>query len=120
MTRFAVLNRNSEFRALYHRGKSQVNPALVTYARRNNQGITRVGITVGKKVGGAVQRNRCRRIIREAYRELLPKVSNGWNIVFVARKKTQFLKSTHIKGIMEEHLKNLGVLKNEKNSNSAN
>lgn len=111
MTRFAVLNRNADFRALYRRGKTQVNAALVTYAIKNRQGITRAGITAGKKIGGAVRRNRCRRIIREAYRELLPRINDGWNIVFVARRKTYYMKSSQIKQIMESQLKALGVLK---------
>ena len=56
MARFAVLNRNGEFRALYHRGKSQVHPALVTYVRKSRTGYPRMGITTGKKVGcGAAQ-----------------------------------------------------------------
>lgn len=108
--RFAVLNRNGEFRTLYQRGKSQVHYALVTYVRKNRQGYPRAGITTGKKVGGAVQRNRCRRIIREAYRELLPRIEGGWDIVFVARQRTLECKSTQVKRIMEAQLKTLGVL----------
>lgn len=111
MARFASLNRNTDFRTLYYRGKSQVDAALVTYAKRNREGVTRVGITVGKKIGGAVRRNRCRRVIREAYRALLPRVNRGWDIVFVARRRTVFLKSTEIRQIMESQLKALGVLK---------
>lgn len=111
MARFASLNRNTDFRTLYYRGKSQVDAALVTYAKRNREGVTRVGITVGKKIGGAVRRNRCRRVIREAYRALLPRVNRGWDIVFVARRRAVFLKSTEIRQIMESQLKALGVLK---------
>ena len=109
--RFAVLNRNGDFRALYHRGKSQVHSALVSYVRKNRTGSCRVGITAGKKVGGAVARNRCKRVIREAYRLLLPRIEGGWDIVFVARKRTCELKSTKIHQIMEAQLKALGVLK---------
>lgn len=111
MARFASLNRNTDFRTLYYRGKSQVDAALVTYAKRNREEVTRVGITVGKKIGGAVRRNRCRRVIREAYRALLPRVNRGWDIVFVARRRAVFLKSTEIRQIMESQLKALGVLK---------
>jgi ribonuclease P protein component len=111
MARFASLNRNTDFRTLYYRGKSQVDAALVTYAKRNREEVTRVGITVGKRIGGAVRRNRCRRVIREAYRALLPRVNRGWDIVFVARRRTVFLKSTEIRQIMESQLKALGVLK---------
>lgn len=107
---FAVLNRNGDFRSLYQRGKSQVHPFLVTYARKSRRGYPRCGITTGKKVGGAVQRNRCRRIIREAYRTLLPRVEGGWDMVFVARQRTLDCKSTDVERIMEAQLKVLGVL----------
>lgn len=59
MTKFAVLHTNKDFRTLYYRGKSQVHPGLVTYVRRNRLGIPRAGITASKKLGNAVQRNRC-------------------------------------------------------------
>lgn len=110
MTQYAVLNRNGDFLALYHRGKSQVHSALVVYVRKNRLGVPRAGITTGKKVGGAVQRNRCRRIIREAYRELLPRIEGGWDLVFVARQRTCEMKSTKICRIMEKQLKALGVI----------
>lgn len=111
MARFAVLNRNGDFRALYHRGKSQVHPVLVTYARKNRTGHPRMGITAGKKVGCAVRRNRCRRVIREAYRALLPQIAGGWDLVFVARHRTGECKSTRIQRIMEDQLKALGVIR---------
>ena len=53
---------NKDFRTAYYHGGSQVHPALVTYVRKNRLGVTRVGITTGKKIGSAVARNRCRRV----------------------------------------------------------
>lgn len=88
MAKFAVLNCNKDFRTLYYRGKSQVHPGLVTYVRRNRLGDAPAGITTGKKVGNAVRRSRCRRVIREAYRGLLPSIQGGWDFVFVARGRT--------------------------------
>lgn len=117
MTRFAVLNRNGDFRALYHRGKSQVHPALVTYARRSRTGFPRAGITTGKKIGCAVRRNRCRRVIREAYRALLPRIEGGWDLVFVARRRTGEIKSAKLQQIMESQLKALGVLRSDGRGN---
>lgn len=110
MTKFAVLNMNKDFRTLYYRGKSQVHPLLVTYVRRNRLGHPRAGITTGKKVGKAVQRNRCRRVIREAYRSLLPEIRGGWDFVFVARGRTCSAKSTDVRRVMEAQLKKAGVL----------
>lgn len=106
-----MLNLNRDFRTLYHRGKSQVGSGLVSYVRKNRLGYCRAGITTGKKVGGAVRRNRCRRIIREAYRQLLPRIEGGWDIVFVARQRTGDMKTPQIMRGMEAQLKKLGVLK---------
>lgn len=113
MTRIETLHRNTDFRTLYYRGRSQVNAGLVTYARKNGSKghrPARMGITVTKKVGTAVQRNRCRRIIREAYRQLLPQIPSGWDFVFVARTRTLKMKSTEVQRVMEGHLKKLGVI----------
>ena len=107
---FPVLNQNKDFKALYYRGKSQVHPLLVTYVRKNRLAETRVGITVSKKAGTAVKRSRCRRVIRAAYRELKCDVCAGYDIVFVARTRTAFVKSGEVKKAMEAHLKALGVL----------
>ncbi len=108
--KLTVLNTNKDFRTLYYRGKSQVHPALVTYVRKNRLGVPRVGITTGKKLGKAVKRNRCRRVIREAYRSLLPRIKGGWDLVFVARTRTAALRSTDIARIMEAQLIKAGVL----------
>ena len=56
--KYRVLNKNREFTRLYARGKSYVHPHLVLYVAKNRLGVTRVGLTATKKVGGAVQRNR--------------------------------------------------------------
>lgn len=110
MAKFAVINTNKDFRTLYYRGKAQVHPVLVTYVRKNRLGYPRAGITTGKKLGGAVQRNRCRRVIREAYRLLLPQICGGWDIVFVARTRTLHSKSTAVGAVMAQQLRTAGVL----------
>lgn len=112
MATWTTLCENKDFRTLYYRGKSQVHPALVCYVRKNRLGVPRVGITTGKKLGGAVQRNRCRRVIREAFRPLLPQVG-GVDIVFVARIRTLQYKSTELYPIMKKQLDALGALHHE-------
>ena len=106
------LKLNSDFRRAYGRGKSYSDPALVTYVLRNNRaGVCRVGITTSKKIGNAVVRNRCRRVITAALNDIYSDISGGCDIVFVARYKTGRLKSTEIKRIMQKHLKSAGVVK---------
>lgn len=82
----ASLKLNHIFRRLYHTG-GQANSCLVVYARKNRLGINRVGVTVSKKLGKAVIRNRVRRRIREAYRLNEEKFCPGWDIVIVARSR---------------------------------
>ena len=105
-----VLRQNTQFRAAYYRGKSKTDPLLIVFVRKNRQPLTRVGITTGKKVGNAVMRSRCRRVIRAAYRAVAPCVQPGYDIVFVARSKTAFVKSDAVKDVMERLLQQLGVL----------
>lgn len=107
-----VLKQNSDFRRAYGRGKSYSDPALVTYVLKNNRaGICRMGITTSKKIGNAVERNRCRRIIRAAFRELIPQLKSGYDFVFVARTKTKKIKSTQVEKVMLQQLTKAGVIK---------
>ena len=80
-----TIKENKDFRRVYMRGSSYASGILVTYVIRNRSKITRIGITTGKKIGKAVLRNRSRRIIREAFREISDDVKTGYDIVIVAR-----------------------------------
>ena len=108
--RIQKLKENREFRRAYNRGKVFVTPFAVIYVTKNRTGDVRLGITAGKKVGKAVKRNRCRRIIREAFRGLLPEVKRGYDYVFVARAATVNKKSTDMAHIMRAQLKSIGHL----------
>ena len=81
-----ALKLNHIFRRLYH--SSSVGCShLVLYARPNHTSVNRVGITVSKKLGHAVVRNRVRRRLREIYRLNEEKFQPGWDIVVVARSR---------------------------------
>lgn len=80
------LKLNHVFRRLYH-STGFADSHLVLYARRNRLGQNRVGITVSKKLGHAVVRNRTRRRLREIYRLNEARFQPGWDIVVVARTR---------------------------------
>ena len=80
------LKLNHIFRRLY-KTDGVANGYLVLYARENHLGINRVGITVSKKLGKAVVRNRVRRRLREVYRLNEQAFLPGYDIVVVARSK---------------------------------
>ena len=80
------LKLNHIFRRLYATA-GQANGLLVLYARPNRTAGNRVGITVSKKLGKAVVRNRVRRRLREVYRLNEDRFAPGWDIVVVARSR---------------------------------
>ena len=80
------LKLNHIFRRCYS-SSGYANSFLVLYARKNRTATNRVGLTVSKKLGCAVVRNRVRRRLREVYRLNELKFSPGWDIVVVARSR---------------------------------
>lgn len=105
------LNRNRDFKRIYSKGKYASSKLLVTYVLKNRLKTIRVGITTSKKVGNAVQRNRCRRIIRAAYFPIQKQLPQGFDIVFVARNETPNVKSYDISRDMLYQFRKIGLLK---------
>ncbi len=81
-----ALKLNHIFRRLYATS-GHANSCLVLYARPNRSNTNRVGVTVSKKLGGAVVRNRVRRRLREVYRLNEQQFRPGFDIVVVARSR---------------------------------
>ena len=111
------LKKDYEFKRAYKKGKTRVSPALVVYCVKKKYGGVRIGITTAKKIGNAVKRSRARRVIREAFRELYPRVRGSWDIVFVARSRTAFVKMQYVRDNMLSQLKELGVITDEEAGN---
>jgi ribonuclease P protein component len=82
------LSRSKDFDAVYRRGRSASSRYLVLhwFARDDDaEGDPRLGLAVPRSVGTAVARNRVKRLLREAWRELLPSVPPGHDYVLAAR-----------------------------------
>ena len=88
MDKVVTLCENRDFRRAYAKGMSYVSPVLITYVIKNRYLGKRLGITTSKKIGNAVNRNRARRVIKQAFREVYPFLSKRHDFVFVARSKT--------------------------------
>ncbi len=74
-----------QFKAVYEaRTRKSVGPLLV-YARPNDVGHTRIGLSVGRQVGGAVARNRVKRLLREAFRLTRRDLPAGYDLVINVR-----------------------------------
>lgn len=80
---------SKEFQSLLNTGKSFANRELVIYYKEKpSQEHFRIGISVGKKLGNAVMRNKIKRHIREAFIELEDKIIPEVDIIVIARKPT--------------------------------
>ena len=86
MQRKFRLTRSADFKRVRRTGKSYAHPFVVLVVQVCEAPRVRVGVTAGRSVGGAVQRNRAKRLLREAIRPLLPDLLPGWDLILIARK----------------------------------
>lgn len=110
------LKENRVFRQLYGKGRSFVTPLFVLYYRENRLGKNRLGITVGKKLGSAVMRNRAKRLIREAYRLSENNVRVGYDFVFVCRTKTPLSNCQAVRDCLDTALSKTGLSVTERDN----
>jgi ribonuclease P protein component len=99
-----VLKDNKGFQRCFKSGRFCSCYFLTAYYVQNNSPQNKVGISVSKKVGNAVQRNRAKRIIRAAYRICEDKFPIGYDIVFVARPSVNDKKMQDVSGFFCKRL----------------
>lgn len=79
------LTRSTDFKRVRRFGKSYAHPLVVLYATSSGEPQSRVGVSAGRWVGGAVERNRAKRLLREAVRSLYSQILPGNDLLLIAR-----------------------------------
>ena len=123
--KFRAIKENHLYSKAYSKGKRAVTEALAVYvlpdyaakrlakAHPEKKVVNRIGLTTSTKLGGAVTRSRCRRIMREGLRALEKEkpLKTGFLIVIAARSAAVDLSSTEIKEHLDFAFKKLGMFK---------
>ncbi|MBQ9717581.1 MAG: ribonuclease P protein component [Clostridia bacterium] len=131
--KFYAITENHLYRKAYKNGKRTSTRSISVYVLRDRHAallkkqnpekktLNRIGISASKKIGGAVQRNRAKRVIREAYRQIDKEtgVRTGYLIVIVPRTECTVLKMQDVKRDLHYALAKADLLvKSEKSAKS--
>jgi ribonuclease P protein component len=115
----------TDFERVRRDGRSHAHPLVVLIARRRppdepqpggatvDPAATRIGIVAGKGVGSAVDRNRAKRLLREALRARAGQLAGGWDLMLIARRPLAASKLADAQPALEQLLRRARLLVHE-------
>jgi ribonuclease P protein component len=110
MQRAFRLRANADIQRVRTRRRSWANPLAVLYAAPNELGHPRVAISVSRRIGKAVVRNRVRRRIREAIRPRLAELKGSHDLLFIARSPGATAEWPALRDAVDDLLRRAGLL----------
>ena len=105
-----MLSRTQDFEALQRQGTIRSHPLLTARFLRTGLDTTRFGLSTGRRLGGAVVRNRVRRRLREALRVMAPSFQPGWDVLIIARPALVDADHEALVGTLRGLLQRAGVI----------
>lgn len=109
MPAFPMLRRKADFDALGRHGTVRSSRLLVLRSLRTDRPETRIGLSTPKALGGAVQRNRVRRRLRELVREQRASIGAGWDLLLIARPEAASATHEDLRGALGSLLERSGI-----------
>jgi len=94
-------------------GRSFAHPLVILKIQEANHSLSRFAVTAGNSVGNAVQRNRAKRIIRAALRELILDIQPGYNGVLIARQPLANSNCEEVKEALESLIRQAELIQNQ-------
>ena len=113
MSALEMLRSTADFQQLDGQSRSRAHPALLMRYRRNGLDRTRFGISTGRRIGGAVVRNRVRRRLRTILRRLASQVEPGWDILLVTRQAATEASQTELDQALTRLMTTAGLMARE-------
>jgi ribonuclease P protein component len=104
------LTSSSDFKRVRRFGKSYAHPLVVLVVHPNQLEVTRFGVTASRSLGGAVQRNRAKRRLRAAQHLYQGELTNGWDLIWIAREPLLHAPFAELQTAMTGLLKRAGLL----------
>ncbi|KMY55916.1 MULTISPECIES: ribonuclease P protein component [Bacillaceae] len=105
------IKKDSEFQSVFKGGKSFANRQFVVYMYKNELNVPfRIGLSVSKKVGNAVTRNRIKRYVRQSFTELKAEILPGHDFIVIARKPAADMDGHEVKKSLIHVLKRAKAL----------
>jgi len=104
------LRKNMEFKKVYKSGKNYWNRNLILYVKKSGLEESRIGVSITKKVGNAVTRNKLKRRIREIHRENLTSIKKGYDLIIIPKKNAVDLSFKELESAIRHIYKISGLL----------
>jgi ribonuclease P protein component len=105
-----ILRYQKDFDRLYKKGRSFGEKYVVVFQIANGLQYTRKAFLASRKVGGAVARNRARRLMKESFRKIETGIVTGKDVLFVARSTISGAGCAEVEASMRKALKKCGLL----------
>ncbi|WAA12296.1 ribonuclease P protein component [Fervidibacillus halotolerans] len=103
------IKKNEEFQRIFKKGKSAANRQFIIYRLENERDHFRIGLSVSKKIGNAVVRNRIKRYIRQVFHELEQEIRPSYDLIIIARKPAKDMDYHEVKQSLIHVLKISGI-----------
>lgn len=115
MKKTKIIKKNYEFKYFFKKGNYISGSLLEIFIFENKKEENKLGIIVSKKVGGSVIRNKLKRYMREAYKEVEEKINVNINMLIIWKKSVNYKKANFydIKEDLRKILIKAGVLEND-------
>ncbi len=110
MKRQFRLRNDQDFQRVWESGPAWAHPLVVLRAKPNQLPYTRCGFVTGKKIDGAVARNRAKRRMREAVRAQFEQIAPGYDLIWIARDKLNDAAFAEIQEAVEQLLRRAGLM----------